>query len=148
MSETTRVRLRMGIHNRITAERFQAIKNDINDELPIAKIAKRHNVSDSTVRKVRRSKDFHEYRIRADEQVHSRRAVVVVSPVAGVPFEDFGRKPIFSSPKISKDADLALSDRLDRESENTAKCLGLVLLGIIGVLSLAFVAILIIGASK
>lgn len=95
MSTTKKVKLRMGMHNRITRDRWQAIKDDLNNGLPVQKVAKRHSVSDSTVRKVRRSRSFNEYRIDAEALRNRRNNIVVVAPKSGIPFEDFGTRPIF-----------------------------------------------------
>lgn len=143
-----KVKLRMGIHNKVTIDRFQAIKDDVIAGLSVNKVAKRNNVSESTVRKVRRSKNFHEYRIRADEQVRDRNKVVVIAPTAGVPFEDFGQKPLFFLPKKLKPTKPIVNHQLDLEAERSARCLGLVLLGVIGLILVGLVAITIVGASK
>lgn len=147
-----KVKLRMGMRNRITKERWEAIKDDTDKDLPTAKIAKRHSVSEGTVRKVQRSKTFHEYRLRADDQVRSRNTpTVVIAPTSGLPFEDFGPKRLFFSPKKVEPAiNNSLSERLDREAERSAKFLGVVLLGvgIIGVIVLALVVVAIIGGGK
>jgi hypothetical protein len=144
----SKTHIKMGMHNRITIDRFQAIKDDVIAGLPVNKVAKRNNVSESTVRKVRRSKNFHEYRIRADEQIRDRNKVVVVAPTAGVPFEDFGQKPLFFSPKKLKSIKPTLNRQLNLEAEHSTRCLGLVLLGIIGLILVGLVAITIVGASK
>lgn len=89
-----KVNLRMGMHNRITCDRFQAIKDDLNNGLPTTKVAKRHSVSDSTVRKIKRSKNFKEYRIDAEALKNRQSQIVVVAPKSGLSFEDFGAKPI------------------------------------------------------
>ena len=96
------VKLKMGMHNRVTKERFEAIKDDVNRGLPIAKITKRHGVSDGTVRKVRRSKNFYEYRIRADEQVRSRKPIVVIAKKAGYRLKTSERSLFFLPNCLSK----------------------------------------------
>lgn len=135
-----KVKPRMGMHNRITKERWEAIKDDCNQGMPTTEIAKRRSVSEGTVRKVRRSKDFHEYRIRADEQVRSRKPIVVIAPKSGLAFEDFGAKPIFSSKLLKQEVKKTLSsDRCDKEGEKTAHLVGIVMLG--WVLIIAAIAI-------
>lgn len=143
-----KVKLRMGMHNRITRDRFQAIKDDLNNGLLVQKVAKRHSVSDATVRKVRRSRNFNEYRIDAEALKNRRNQIVVVAPKSGLPFEDFGARPIFSS-KMFKPKGPTMNDRLDREAEKSAKTFGIVALGIVGliVLGLSLVA-LIVGVAK
>lgn len=96
MSEK-KVKLRMGMHNRVTKERWEAIKEDCDKGLPIAKIAKRHSVSEGTVRKVRRNRTYHEYRLK--EVSRRKEPMVVIAPTSGLPFEDFGRNRLFFSPK-------------------------------------------------
>lgn len=139
MSEK-KVKLRMGMHNKVTIDRWQAIKDDTRTDLSVAKIAKRNSVSESTVRKVRKSKNFHEYRLSNDKTM--RKPVVVIAPTSGVPFEDFGKKPLFFSPKKVKPTDLELSNRLGREAEKTARCLGVVLAGIVGIVVVSFIVAL------
>lgn len=148
MSSSKKVKLRMGMHNRITRDRWQAIKDDLNNGLPVSKVSKRHSVSDSTVRKVRRSRSFNEYRIDAEALKNRRNQIVVVAPKSGLPFEDFGARPIFSS-KMFKPKGPTMNDRLEREAEKSAKTFGIVALGIVGliVLGLSLVA-LIVGVAK
>lgn len=138
MSEK-KVKLRMGIHNKVTIDRWQAMKDDLNAG-PIARIAKRNSVSESTVRKVRRSKTYHEHRLSHDRPL--KEPVVVVAKSCNVPYEDFGRKPLFFSPKKVKPTNLELSNRLDREAEKTARCLGVVLAGIVGIVVVSFIVAL------
>lgn len=144
MSEPKKVKLRMGMHNRVTIDRWQAIKDDLNAGIPVAKAAKRHSVSEGTVRKVRRSKNFHEYRIRAEELKKARHEIVVIAPKSGIPFEDFGPKPFFSS-KTLKPRNPVISNRLDRESDNAAKSVGLIfLLATVGLSIIGIVGLVVI----
>ena len=99
MSEK-KVKLRMGIHNKVTIDRRQAMKDDLKAGLPIEKIARRNSVSESTVRRVRRSKTYREYRLSHDRSL--KEPVVVVAKSCNVPYEDFGRKPLFLSQIIIK----------------------------------------------
>lgn len=146
----SQVKLRMGMHNRITIDRFAAIKDDINKGLPIAKIAKRHAVSDSTVRKVRRHRNFKEYRMEANAKYNQRHAPVVMSKTGQVPFEDFGKEGKIFSSKMLKPSEVARSDALDREGERTARGVGvLFLLVFIALVAVAiFAIVLITGGEK
>lgn len=135
-----KVKLRMGIHNKITLDRWQAMKDDLKTGLSVSMVAKRHSVSESTVRRVRRSKTYHEYRLSHDRSL--KEPVVVVAKSCNVPYEDFGRKPLFFSPKKVKPTNLELSNRLDREAEKTARCLGVVLAGIVAIVVVAFIVAL------
>lgn len=139
MSEK-KVKLRMGIHDKVTIDRWQAMKDDLKAGLPIEKIARRNSVSESTVRRVRRSKTYREYRLSHDRSL--KEPVVVVAKSCNVPYEDFGRKPLFFSPKKVKPTNLELSNRLDREVEKTARCLGVVLAGIVGIVVVSFIVAL------
>lgn len=140
-----KVKLRMGIHNKVTIDRWQAMKDDLKAGLPVSKIAKRHSVSEGTVRKVRRSKTYHEYRLR---DVNRRSTPEAVIASCGVAYEDFGRKPLFFSPKKVKPTNLALSDRLDREAEKTARAVGLVMLSVVGIITLALVIVFLTSITK
>lgn len=121
------------------------MKDDLKAGLPVSKIAKRHSVSEGTVRKVRRSKTYHEYRLREVNR-HSNPEIVTAS--CGVAYEDFGRKPLFFSPKKVKPTNLALSNQLDREAEKTARAVGLVMLSIVGIITLALVIVFLTGIAK
>lgn len=140
-----KVKLRMGIHNKVTIDRWQAMKDDLKAGLPVSKIAKRHSVSEGTVRKVRRSKTYHEYRLREVNR-HSNPEIVTAS--CGVAYEDFGRKPLFFSPKKVKPTNLALSNQLDREAEKTARAVGLVMLSMVEIITLALVIVFLTGIAK
>lgn len=140
-----KVKLRMGIHNKVTIDRWQAMKDDLKAGLPVSKIAKRHSVSEGTVRKARRSKTYHEYRLREVNR-HSNPEIVTAS--CGVAYEDFGRKPLFFSPKKVKPTNLALSNQLDREAEKTARAVGLVMLSMVGIITLALVIVFLTGIAK
>lgn len=142
-----KVKLRMGMHNRITKERWEAIKDDCNKGLPTTKIAKRHSVSEGTVRKVRRNRTYHEYRLR--EVRNRKEPMAVIAPTSGLPFEDFGLKRIFFSPKkVKPTVDRSLSSRLNREAENTARAVSVLILGVVGVIVLALVIVFVISITK
>lgn len=146
MSEK-KVKLRMGMHNRVTKERWEAIKEDCDKGLPATKIAKRHSVSEGTVRKVRRNRTYHEYRLK--EVNHRKEPMVVIAPTSGLPFEDYGPKKLFFSPKkVKPTIDRSLSNRLDHEAENTARAVGALIIGIIGIVALALVIVFIFGIIK
>lgn len=142
-----KVKLRMGMHNRITKERWEAIKDDCNKGLPTTKIAKRHSVSEGTVRKVRRNRTYHEYRL--IEVRNRKEPMAVIAPTSGLPFEDFGPKRIFFSPKkVKPTVDRSLSSRLNREAENTARAVSVLILGVVGVIVLALVIVFVISITK
>ncbi len=138
-----KVKLRMGMHNRITRDRFQAIKDDLNNGLLVQKVAKRHSVSDATVRKVRRSRNFNEYRIDAEALKNRRNQIVVIASKSGLPFEDFGTKPIFSS-KLLKSSKNTISHK-KRKAEKIIGWENVAVLGIIAMSALVLVIILTIG---
>lgn len=140
-----KVKLRMGIHNKVTIDRWQAMKDDLKAGLPVSKIAKRHSVSEGTVRKVRRSKTYHEYRLKEVNR-HSNPEIVTAS--CGVAYEDFGWKPLFFSPKKVKPTNLTLSNQLDREAEKTARAVGLVMLSVVGIITLALVIVFLTSIAK
>ncbi len=122
------------------------MKDDLKTGLSVSMVAKRHSVSESTVRRVRRSKTYHEYRLSHDKSL--KEPVVVVAKSCNVPYEDFGRKPLFFSPKKVKPTNLALSNQLDREAEKTARAVGLVMLSIVGIITLALVIVFLTGIAK
>ena len=141
MSEKKKVKLRMGIHNKVTQDRWQAIKDDCNIGLPISKIASRNSVSETTVRRVRRSKNFYEYRLNNDRLL--RRSIAVIEPTSGVAYEDYGPRRLFFSPKKVKSKNIEFCNSFAREAVQTAGCFGVVLLGAIVVIVLALVIVFI-----
>lgn len=135
------------MHNRVTKERWEAIKDECDKMLPTAKIAKRHSVSEGTVRKVRRTRTYHEYKLK--EVSRRKEPMVVIAPTSGLPFEDFGKKPLFFSPKkVKPTIDRSLSNRMDREAENTARAVGLLILGVVGIVVLALVIVFLASIAK
>lgn len=142
-----KVKLRMGMHNRITIDRFQAIKDDTRKGLPTAKIAKRHSVSESTVRKVRKSKNFHEYRIDSEALKNRRQQLVVIAERSGLPYEDFGPKPIFSS-KMLKPRKPIVDSQREREVEKSVRVFGIVMVAIVGIVVVGLIIAMIIGSMK
>lgn len=141
---------KMGMHHPVTLERFTTIKQALNKGMQNNKAAKEFGFSLSTIQRIRRSKDYHTYRIRADKQIRSRQAMVVIAPKSGLPYEDFGRKPIFSSskPLTQKQQDnLAKTNALDRASDKTASMVGLIFIGWI-ILLVVFFGVLIYAVAK
>lgn len=145
--EKKKVSLKMGIHNRITKERFAAIKADLKGGLSAAKVQKRHHVGATTVRKIRRSKDYNDYRVRADEQVRSKEGIVVICPITKTPYEDYGPGRIFFSPKpVKKTSECSWQSELNKRSRGRGAQVAVVCLSIVAIVSI--LAVLIMGLGR
>lgn len=124
---------KMGMHNRITEDRYRHIKQEWakvqigahNDNV----IAKRCGISKTTASLIRRTDSYHEYRLKTDKRL--RKPIVVIAEKSGLPYEDFGKKPIFSSKPLMqrRQDDMKRTDMLDKASEKTATMIGVVSIG-------------------
>lgn len=142
-----KVALKMGMHNRITEERFLAIKADLKAGIPAAKIEKRHHVRSATIRKIRRSKDYKEYRVRDDARVKSNKGVVVICPVTNTAYEDYGPNRLFFSPKPVKATPKGdWQAELYKRSRNRVTQVAVVCLSVVAVISI--LAVLAIGLGR
>ena len=122
-------KLKMGMHNRVTERRFYTIKGALNKGMGNAKAMAKFKVGDSTIRKIRRCKNFREYRL----ENHAKHVEIkVVAPGSGLLFEDYPPKQLHP-----------MSDQLDREAELTARHFGICLLGIMVIAAISIIAIVI-----
>lgn len=140
-----KVKLRMGMHNRITAERFHVIKGAIADGMAGPAIEKKYNIKRTTLSYIRKASSYYEYQLLTERLPRAKKMPKVYGEKSGLPFEDYGYTPIFFSIKKVKPVDEMKSNRLDREATKSAECVGWVLMGAL-FLFLAAILIKIIGA--
>ena len=80
------MKLRMGGNNRITEERFNQIKEATRYVKSDETIYKKYNVRASTLRSIKRAKNFQEYK--RNQRRGGKDHFVVIAPSCGVPYED------------------------------------------------------------
>lgn len=140
-----RVRLRMGMHNRITAERFHIIKGAIAGGMAGPTIEKKYNIKRTTLSYIRKAGSYYEYQLLAERLPRAKKMPKVYGEKSGLPFEDYGYGPIFFSVKKVKPTDELKSNRLDREATKSVECVGWVLTGAL-FLILAIILVKLMGA--
>lgn len=143
-----KVKLRMGIHNRITAERFHTIKGAIANGMTGPAIEKKYDVKRTTLQYIRRAKTFYEYRLLTERLPRGKKMPTVYGEKTGLPFEDYGYTPIFFSVKKVKPTQTELSNRLDQEAESSARGIGLMLTAALVVVGIAVICMAIIALVK
>lgn len=124
-----RVRLRMGMHNCITAERFHIIKGAIADGMAGPAIEKKYNIKRTTLSYIRKARSYYEYQLLTERLPRAKKMPKVYGEKSGLPFEDYGYAPIFFSIKKVKPTDSSRSNRLDHEAIKSAEVLGWLLVG-------------------
>lgn len=129
----------MGMHNRITSERFEAIKRDVKSSLSDAEVMNKHQIKKTTLIAIRRSQTFYEYRLRTDSRLKNYRfrPIIVAAEKSGLLFEDY------APTKMRAMTEKEESDRLDREAERTARVFGVMFAIIILILIVALIALII-----
>lgn len=137
-----KVKLRMGMHNRITAERFHVIKEAIADGMAGPTIEKKYNIKHTTLSYIRRAKTYYQYRLLTEGVPRVKKMPKVYGQKSGLPFEDYGCTPIFFSIKKVKPTDEPNRSRSNSSEAEYAKTM-LLLLGacIFAVLALSLIAV-------
>lgn len=131
--------LKMGIHNKITPERWSDIKatwerfekKAIND----AKVAEMCDIGKTTARNVRLSKTYYEYRLLTDKTLKRvrHRPITVISN-CGIAYEDYAKK----GKPIQKITHQDASDKYYAIGMAIMGAIGLLVLGVIGVVKIIF----------
>lgn len=124
-----KVKLKMGMHNPVTKERFQVIKGALAGGMTREAVKKKYNIKDTTLRYIRRAETYYEYRLLAERLPRPKKMPTVYGEKSGLPFEDYGYGPIFFSVKKVKPTHKEVSNRLDREADVTARAVGLMMVG-------------------
>ncbi len=140
-----KVKLKMGIHNPVTKERFQVIKGALVGGMTREAVKKKYNIKDTTLSYIRRAETYYEYRLLTERLPRPKKMPTVYGEKSGLPFEDYGYGPIFFSVKKVKPTDELKSNRLDREATKSVECVGWVLTGAL-FLILAIILVKLMGA--
>lgn len=130
------VKLRMGMHNPITAERFKIIKAAIIGGMNDEAVMRRYGIKRTTLKYIQKSTTFYEYRLYTEVIPAARKMPKVVEPNSGVAYEDYG------------DVTRKRSDDLDRDAERTAYASGMWAVVVIAVLALICIAVAVSGGTK
>ncbi len=117
-------KLRMGMHNPITAERFKIIKAAILGGMSEEEVMRRYEIKRTTLKYIKRSMTFYEYRLWTETLPAARKMAPVIEPNSGVAFEDYVR------PKHSSKVEIPQSNGSD---SNIAK---IAIVAIVGVVAL------------
>jgi hypothetical protein len=124
-----KVKLKMGMHNPVTKERFQVIKGALAGGMTREAVKKKYNIKDTTLSYIRRAETYYEYRLLTERLPRPKKMPTVYGEKSGLPFEDYGYGPIFFSVKKVKPTDSSRSNRLDHEAIKSAEVLGWLLVG-------------------
>lgn len=127
------VKLRMGMHNPITAEHFKIIKTALAGGMSDDAVMQRYEIKKTTLGYIKKSATFYEYRLYTEMLPAARKMPKVVEPNSGVAYEDYG--------SITR----RRSNELDREAERTAYAAGMWAVLTIAVLALICVAVIVTG---
>lgn len=82
-------KLKMGIHNQIDAERFHLIRGAMADGMPDEQLMKKYEIKQTTLRYIRKSKTYYEYRLYTEALPAARKMGKVIAPSSGLAFEDY-----------------------------------------------------------
>ncbi len=109
--------LKMGTSNKITAERFHAIKGALGHGLDDVRVMADFGIKATTLRHIKRSKTYYEYRLRTEYIPAARKMPQVVAEQSGLAFEDYmpTRKQVVRYK----------AEKADREAAHTAWAFGI-----------------------
>lgn len=80
---------KMGMHNRITAERYHAIKGAMALGESDEKIMRDYQIKHTTLRYIRNSNNYYEYRLKTDKCRMRGKMPKVILPVCGMELIDY-----------------------------------------------------------
>lgn len=118
-----KVKLRMGMHNRITAERFHVIKGAIADGMAGPAIEKKYNIKHTTLGYIRRAKTYYQYRLLTEGVPRAKKMPKVYGEKSGLIFEEYRPDLIFFSDKKVKPTDTPDSSWSYSRENEVVKCL-------------------------
>lgn len=124
-------KIKMGKYNTVTPERFHLIKATLAEGMSDESVMEKYGIKRTTLRYIKKSTNFYEYRLLTEILPASRKMPKVVAPSSGLEFEDFSWKKKKSKPSAEKCA--------SREDESTAHIVGIiaiVAMTVIGVVGL------------
>ncbi len=81
--------MKMGVHNRITAERFHEIKGALAVGTSDDEVMRKFQIRKTTLRYIKLSQSFYEYRLRTEKCVKTGKPIIVYAPTSGIAFEDY-----------------------------------------------------------
>lgn len=120
-------KIKMGKYNTVTPERFHLIKATLAEGMSDESVMEKYGIKRTTLRYIKKSTNFYEYRLLTEILPASRKMPKVVAPSSGLEFEDFSWKKKSNKVRAEKCA--------NREDETTARIVGII----------AIVAIVVIG---
>lgn len=82
-------KLKMGMYNRISPERFHLIKAAISEGMDDELVMRKYEIKRTTLRYIKRSINFYEYRMLTEVLPAARKMPKVIAPNSGLEFEDF-----------------------------------------------------------
>lgn len=85
-------KLKMGMHNPITAERFHIIKAALTEGISEDGVMAKYGIKRTTLKYIKTSINFYEYRLRTETLPAARKMPTVIAPSSGLAFEDFSYK--------------------------------------------------------
>lgn len=119
----------MGIHNRITAERYHQIKAELHSAKDDKTIMEKYDIGATTAWLIRNTSSFYEYRLRTDPKLRKMRhkPLRVMTPTSGLYFEDYRPKRTSVCSKTFMKENRELSNQLDQTAERVASVIGILL---------------------
>lgn len=129
-------KLKMGMHNRITAERFHLIKAALADGMSEAAVMARYDIKRTTMRYIQKSVNYYEYRLYTETLPAARKMPKVIAPSSGLAFEDFSyRRHKKPKPPVAQPT---WQDEINAKSTSIVVITGIAILGIValGVLAI------------
>lgn len=121
--------IKMGKYNAITPERFHLIKAALAEWVSDSEVMAKYEIKKTTLRYIKRSTSFYEYRLLTEALPAARKMPKVVAPSSGLEFEDF-------SYRKNKGDKAAAEKRASREDGATNKMVALVAVEAIAIISL------------
>lgn len=85
-------KLKMGMHNRITAERFHIIRGAVLGGMNDEEVMRRYEIRRTTLKYIKKSRTFYEYRIWTETLPAARKMPTVYGVKSGLAFEDYKPK--------------------------------------------------------
>lgn len=81
--------IKMGMHNRISPERFHIIKASISEGMGDNTAMAKYGIKKTTLNYIKKSTNFYEYRLLTETLPAARKMPKVIAPSSGLEFEDF-----------------------------------------------------------
>lgn len=81
--------IKMGMHNRISPERFHLIKAALAEGVGEQELMAKYDIKKTTLNYIKKSTNFYEYRLLTETLPAARKMPKVIAPSSGLEFEDF-----------------------------------------------------------